>query len=140
MRNLNSVFEEAKLDEYSGVLDSKGAEARIVLAIKITRDRESGDVEILNTSKGGDYYKEISKDEYELFIKKGWRYGVYVLYLSNCRLKLNSIEIRINEHIQENIKTTLEMLQTRRKVILNNYAQVKNKLNQIKSNQNGKLF
>tara|TARA_R110002072_G_scaffold292149_1_gene460627 strand:+ start:41 stop:460 length:420 start_codon:yes stop_codon:yes gene_type:complete len=135
MRNLNSVFEEAKLDEYSGVLDSKGAEARIVLAIKITRDRESGDVEILNTSKGGDYYKEISKDEYELFIKKGWRYGVYVLYLSNCRLKLNSIEIRINEHIQENIKTTLEMLQTRRKVILNNYAQVKNKLNQINNEQ-----
>jgi|TARA_R110000796_G_scaffold77394_2_gene172810 hypothetical protein len=135
MRNLNSVFEEAKLDEYSGVLDSRGAEARIVLAIKITRDRESGDVEILNTSKGGDYYKEISKDEYELFIKKGWRYGVYVLYLSNCRLKLNSIEIRINEHIQENIKTTLEMLQTRRKVILNNYAQVKNKLNQINNEQ-----
>jgi len=135
MRNLNSVFEEAKLDEYSGVLDSKGAEARIVLAIKITRDRESGDVEILNTSKGGDYYKEISKDEYELFIKKGWRYGVYVLYLSNCRLKLNSIEIRINEHIQENIKTTLEMLQTRRKVILNNYAKVKNKLNQINNEQ-----
>ena len=135
MRNLNSVFEEAKLDEYSGVLDSKGAEARIVLAIKITRDRESGDVEILNTSKGGDYYKEISKDEYELFIKKGWRYGVYVLYLSNCRLKLNSIEIRINEHIQENIKTKLEMLQTRRKVILNNYAQVKNKLNQINNEQ-----
>ena len=83
----------------------------------------------------GDYYKEISKDEYELFIKKGWRYGVYVLYLSNCRLKLNSIEIRINEHIQENIKTTLEMLQTRRKVILNNYAQVKNKLNQINNEQ-----
>lgn len=135
MRNLNSVFEEAKLDEYSGVLDSKGAEARIVLAIKITRDRESGDVEILNTSKGGDYYKEISKDEYELFIKKGWRYGVYVLYLSNCRLKLNSIEIRINEHIQENIKTTLEMLQTRRKVILNNYSKVKNKLNQINNEQ-----
>ena len=135
MRNLNSVFEEAKLDEYSGVLDSKGAEARIVLAIKIIRDRESGDVEILNTSKGGDYYKEISKDEYELFIKKGWRYGVYVLYLSNCRLKLNSIEIRINEHIQENIKTTLEMLQTRRKVILNNYSKVKNKLNQINNEQ-----
>jgi hypothetical protein len=135
MRNLNSVFEEAKLDEYSGVLDSRGVEARIVLAIKITRDRESGDVEILNTSKGGDYYKEISKDEYELFIKKGWRYGVYVLYLSNCRLKLNSIEIRINEHIQESINTTLEMLQTRRKVILNNYAKVKNKLNQINNEQ-----
>jgi len=135
MRGLESVFEEAKLDEYSGVLDSRGAEARIVLAIKITRDRESGDVEILNTSKGGDYYKEISKDEYELFIKKGWRYGVYVLYLSNCRLKLNSIEIRINEHIQESINTTLEMLQTRRKVILNNYAKVKNKLNQINNEQ-----
>jgi hypothetical protein len=135
MRGLESVFEEAKLDEYSGVLDSRGVEARIVLAIKITRDRESGDVEILNTSKGGDYYKEISKDEYELFIKKGWRYGVYVLYLSNCRLKLNSIEIRINEHIQESINTTLEMLQTRRKVILNNYAKVKNKLNQINNEQ-----
>ncbi|GAG18294.1 unnamed protein product, partial [marine sediment metagenome] len=61
MRNLDEVFKEALLDDYGGVLDDKGVEARIVLTVKIVRDRESGLVEILNTAKGGEYYKEITE-------------------------------------------------------------------------------
>jgi len=135
MRNLDEVFEEALLDDYGGVLDDKGVEARIVLTVKIVRDRESGKVEILNTAKGGEYYKEITEDEYKIFTEKGWRYGVYVVYLSNCRLKLDMLEVRINEHMNDKVRNTIDALQERRKTILNNYTKIKIKLNQTQDEQ-----
>ena len=138
MRDLDSVFEEALLDEHTGVLDSKGVEARILLGVKIIRDRESGDVEILNTSKGGDYYQEISSKEYDVFKQKTWRHGVYVVYLSNCRLKLNFIEANISGYIKDsankkkpNSKERIEELQARRLSILKKYTEITNKLNQL---------
>ena len=139
MRDLDSVFEEALLDEHTGVLDSKGVEARILLGVKIIRDRESGDVEILNTSKGGDYYQEISSKEYDVFKQKTWRHGVYVVYLSNCRLKLNFIEANISGYIKDsankksttNSKERIAELQSKRLSILNKYTKITNKLNQL---------
>tara|TARA_R110000803_G_scaffold182456_2_gene244795 strand:+ start:485 stop:913 length:429 start_codon:yes stop_codon:yes gene_type:complete len=139
MRDLSLVFEEAILDDYTGVLDDSGVEARILLGVKIIRDRESGEVEILNTSKGGDYYQEISSKEYDVFKEKNWRHGVYVVYLSNCRLKLNFIDSNINEHIKEPVKKEsiqsnkikIEALQSRRLVILKKYTEITNKLNQL---------
>tara|TARA_R110001599_G_scaffold57897_1_gene159438 strand:+ start:1628 stop:2053 length:426 start_codon:yes stop_codon:yes gene_type:complete len=138
MRDLDSVFEEALLDGHTGVLDNKGVEARILLGIKIVRDRESGEVEILNTSKGGDYYQEISSKEYDVFKQKTWRHGVYVVYLSNCRLKLNFIEANISGHIKDsankknpNSKERIEELQARRLSILKKYTEITNKLNQL---------
>ena len=135
MRGLESVFEEALLDDYGGVLDDKGVEARIVLTVKIVRDRESGVIEILNTAKGGEYYKEITEDEYKIFREKGWRYGIYVVYLSNCRLKLDMLEVRINEHMNDKVRNTIDALQERRKTILNNYTKIKLKLNQTQDEQ-----
>tara|TARA_R110002167_G_scaffold18288_2_gene68753 strand:+ start:106 stop:531 length:426 start_codon:yes stop_codon:yes gene_type:complete len=138
MRDLDSVFEEALLDGHTGVLDNKGVEARILLGIKIVRDRESGEVEILNTSKGGDYYQEISSKEYDVFKQKTWRHGVYVVYLSNCRLKLNFIEANISGYIKDsankknpNSKERIEELQARRLSILKKYTEITNKLNQL---------
>lgn len=138
MCDLDSVFKEALLDEHTGVLDSKGVEARILLGVKIIRDRESGEVEILNTSKGGDYYQEISSKEYDVFKQKTWRHGVYVVYLSNCRLKLNFIEANISGYIKDsankknpNSKERIEELQARRLSILKKYTEITNKLNQL---------
>ena len=120
------------------MLDSRGVEARILLGVKIIRDRESGEVEILNTSKGGDYYQEISSKEYDVFKQKTWRHGVYVVYLSNCRLKLKFIEANISGHIKDsankknpNSKERIEELQARRLSILKKYTEITNKLNQL---------
>ena len=85
MRGLDDVFRDALEDEFGANLDTKTSEARLVFGVKILRDKDSGDVEILNTTKGGDYYEEISLDEYKNFFKKGWRYGVYLVSLSNYR-------------------------------------------------------
>ena len=139
MRDLGLVFEEALLDEYAAILDSRGVEARLLLGIKIDRDRESGEVEILNTSKSGEYYQEISPKEYDVFKQNTWRYGVYVVYLSNCRLKLSFIEANINNCLKESIniedtpssKARIVTLQARRLSILKKYTEITNKLNNL---------
>lgn len=129
MRNLEDVFKEALDDDYAGILDDHYVESRIVFGIKISRDRECGDIEILNTSKGGDYYEEISNDEYEVFLGKGWRRGVYVVSLSNYRRKLDAIEFKINNAIQRSAtKKEIDNWQDRRKTVMKQYTKITNKL------------
>lgn len=130
MRTLNDVFNEAKDDTFCATLDTKHVEARLVFGVKIVRDRESGVVEIFNTQKGGDFYQEIDVDEYDYFLEKSWRFGVYRVSLSNYRRKLNNIEESIKEVINDKqTKKQLQSLQTRRLNILNNYTKITSKLN-----------
>ena len=130
MRTLNDVFNEAKDDSYCAVLDTKEVEGRLVFGVKIIRDRESGEVEILNTQKGGDFYQEIDIDEYDYFLKKSWRFGVYRVSLSNYRRKLSNIEASIKDVIDtKQSKKQLDSLQTRRLNIMNRYTKITSKLN-----------
>ena len=113
MRTLNDVFNEAKEDSYCAVLDTKYVEARLVFGVKIVRDRESGEVEILNTQRGGDFYQEIDVDEYDYFLQKSWRFGVYRVSLSNYRRKLSNVEASIKDVIDtKQSKKQLESLQS----------------------------
>jgi len=130
MRTLNDVFNEAKEDSYCAVLDTKYVEARLVFGVKIVRDRESGEVEILNTQRGGDFYQEIDVDEYDYFLQKSWRFGVYRVSLSNYRRKLSNVEASIKDVIDtKQSKKQLESLQTRRLKIMNRYTKITSKLN-----------
>ena len=101
MRTLNDVFNEAKEDTFSATLDTKYVEARLVFGVKIVRDRETGVVEIFNTQKGGDFYQEIDVDEYDYFLEKSWRFGVYRVSLSNYSRKLINVEASIKDVINE---------------------------------------
>ena len=130
MRGLDDVFRDALEDEFGANLDTKTSEARLVFGVKIQRDKESGDVEILNTTKGGDYYEEISLDEYKNFFKKGWRYGVYLVSLSNYRRKLDLIESKIADLIlAKSSQGNITHLQNRRTKIMQRYTQISKKLN-----------
>ncbi len=130
MRTLNDVFNEAKEDSYCAVLDTKYVEARLVFGVKIVRDRESGEVEILNTQRGGDFYQEIDVDEYDYFLQKSWRFGVYRVSLSNYRRKLSNVEASIKDVIDtKQSKKQLESLQSRRLKIMNRYTKITSKLN-----------
>ncbi len=130
MRTLNDVFNEAKEDSYCAVLDTKYVEARLVFGVKVVRDKESGDVEILNTQRGGDFYQEIDVDEYDYFLQKSWRFGVYRVSLSNYRRKLSNVEASIKDVIDtKQSKKQLESLQLRRLKIMNRYTKINSKLN-----------
>ncbi len=130
MRSLEDIFKEALNDSYSAILDTPYVEARLVFGVKIVRDRESGLIEILNTTRGGDYYKEITQKEYQEFYVTGWRYGVYDVSLSNYRRKLDMIDYNVNEAIANLAsKKEIEGYHIRRKNIMNRYAKISNKLN-----------
>jgi hypothetical protein len=110
----------------------------MLYGVKILQDKVTEQIRIYNTTKGGDYYAEITENEYEEFYKNGWRIGVYVLSLSNYRRKLTIVNDRIQAEISKKRtnKKTLSSLQASKKRILNNYSKFSKKLNQIKNKSN----
>jgi len=132
MYSLEYIFQESVKDFESAILDSLDYEARLLRGIKIVKDNETGEVVIFNTTKGGDYYKEIEDGEYNLFLENGWKIAVYVISLSNYRRKLVSIEQRIKEELRgrKNAKS-IKMSKSRRLAILKNFSEVSNKLKEL---------
>jgi len=133
MYSLEDIYKQAEKDRVAISLNGKGYESKMVYGIKIIRDNTTGQVQILNTMIGGDYYCNITKKDYETFLKKGWRYGVYVLSLSNYRTKLDLIERKIQKELTgRKSKKQLGILKTQREQVLSKYSQLNYKLNQIK--------
>tara|TARA_R110000868_G_scaffold9795_1_gene48199 strand:- start:5807 stop:6238 length:432 start_codon:yes stop_codon:yes gene_type:complete len=134
--NLNEIFQQALKDDYAASLNGNGYHSMLVYGIKIVKDTEKGTVEILNTMANGNYYKPVSTEELELFLKKGWRYAVYIISLSNYRTKLDKIELRIKDEISgKNSLKLIQHLKSQRENVLEKYIKINYKLNQIKNGE-----
>jgi hypothetical protein len=96
---MEQVFKQASLDGLSTRLTTPVSESYIYKGVKIIKDEDG--IRVLNTKFNGDYYQEVTKDEYAIFEKNGWRVGCYLVATSNNRKALNMI----SEKIQEEIKT-----------------------------------
>jgi len=130
--NLIDIFEQAEQDDYAIKVDGKGYKSRLVYGIKISKDDETDEVVIENTLASGNYYKLITPEEQEVFLDNGWRYGVYVLSLSNYRAKLDKIEHLIKEEVNgKNSKKTVDNYRAQRERILNKYSEIKRKFNSL---------
>lgn len=133
MYSLEEVYQQAEDDHVAISLDGRGYESRMIYGIKIVRDNMTKQVQILNTMIGGNYYSNITEKDYETFLKKGWRYGVYVLSLSNYRTKLDLIERKIQKELTgRKSQKQLGILKTKREQVLLKYSELNYKLNQIK--------
>ena len=131
MYSLEEVYQQAEDDHVAISLDGRGYESRMIYGIKIVRDNMTKQVQILNTMIGGNYYSNITEKDYETFLKKGWRYGVYVLSLSNYRTKLDLIERRIQKELTgRKSQKQLGILKTKREQVLLKYSELNYKLNQ----------
>tara|TARA_R110001592_G_scaffold15116_4_gene66444 strand:- start:1550 stop:1948 length:399 start_codon:yes stop_codon:yes gene_type:complete len=130
---MDEVFEESLDDGFAGNLDGEGYQARIVYGAKISRDNETGEIEIYNVTRGGEMYLPLSDYEKEYFLEKGWRYGVYMMFLHNNRLKLDVIERSIRMEVNTvNNAAALKGLRSKRNKILEKYNNVNNLLKLIK--------
>jgi len=96
---LIDVWNQAKEDCFTATLDGEGYEARILYGCKISKDNDTNMVQLQNTSRGGEWYLQLDPDEIEIFLKMGWRIGIYMLSLSNYRLKLDRIEMLIKMEV-----------------------------------------
>lgn len=131
--SLDDIYNQASKDHLRVNLDGRGYTSFMVLGVKIIKDNDTSKIQILNTMRGGDYYSNLSEKELNIFHKKGWRYGVFVLSLSNYRTKLDLIEKKIQQELttRKSIKQ-LRLLKSKREQILSKYSELNYKLNQIK--------
>jgi hypothetical protein len=102
----------------------------INMGVKIQQFNER--IEILNTTKGGSYYKECNDDEYSYFIENGWKIGCVKLSIQNCLYKLKLIENKIKTEVntRKNDKH-IKNLKNKRELALCKHAELKLKLKSI---------
>lgn len=129
---IQKLWEQAENDKFAANLDGVGYQARLVYGTKISRDNNTGEVELFNVAVNGDYYQKLTEKEVNTFLAGGWRYGVYVLSLSNNRTRLDSIEKSIRREVNgEARESTLRNLRTRRQTIVEKYNKMNLLLNQL---------
>jgi sRNA-binding regulator protein Hfq len=137
MYSLEEVFNQSNEDRYAARLNGVGYISNTLYGVKIIRDNITLDVEILHAQFSEGYYAELTEDQVKIFLDNGWRYGVFVVALSNYCLKLDSIENKIKDAMsRRGSKKLVQMLKDRRDEVLKKYTEINNKLNKIKNDNN----
>ncbi len=137
MYSLEEVFNQSNKDRYAARLNGVGYISNTLYGVKIIRDNITSDVEILHAQFSEGYYAELTEDQVKIFLDNGWRYGVFVVALSNYCLKLDSIENKIKDAMsRRGSKKLVQMLKDRREEVLKKYTEINNKLNKIKNDRN----
>jgi hypothetical protein len=118
---MEQVFKQASLDGISTRLTTPVSESYIYKGVKIIKDEDG--IRVLNTKFNGDYYQEVTNEEYAIFEKNGWRTGCYLVATSNNRKALNIISEKIQEEIKtmKNLKR-YNMLVRYREVVINRFV------------------
>jgi hypothetical protein len=120
------IFDEAYNDEMIVRLTTPTSISLIFRGIKV--ENTDGDIRILNMNRGGDFYKEITPEQYKVFFKKGFRGGVYDVCLDNYKRALDMLSVKIrNEVSSRNNVKHYEALKEYRNTIMNKINEV-NKL------------
>lgn len=128
--DLEKVFKQARSEYGSVNIDGDGYQACVYLGVKITRDDMTGEIKIYDPQKSINYYVEIDKGLYSLFINKGWLGAVIDITLSKYKEKLERIKESIAREMNGNQSPKrLRVLKEMREQILKKYYKLTQKLN-----------
>ena len=136
MYSLDEIFEIASNDTYASKIDTNTYESSMLYGIKIVKDKTTSEIQIFNTH--GDHYKEIDTESYKIFLSNGWRYGVYVLSLSNyCANidRLSQLLIYQSSLGSKMSKKSIVAIMEDRDHLMEKKMEVTIKFNNLKSNQ-----
>jgi hypothetical protein len=124
------VFKQARSEYGSVNIDGDGYQACVYLGVKITKDDMTGEIKIYDPQKSVNYYVEIDKSLYSLFINKGWLGAVIDITLSKYKEKLEIIKESIAREMNGNQSPKrLRVLKEMREQILKKYYKLTQKLN-----------
>jgi hypothetical protein len=114
---INEIWKEAKRHRVTLPEQVRG-EYILYKGIKILN--VSGAITILNTKKGGGFYKEITRFEYESFFRNGFKKGVAMIVLTNIAASLHKLNTDIMDEVSErrNPKRYATLLNKRDKLII----------------------
>ena len=130
MFTLNDILSQA-LNQHKTILSEQPTGCNVInMGVKIQQFNER--IEILNTTKGGSYYKECNDNEYSYFIENGWKIGCVKLSIQNCLYKLKLIENKIKTEVntRKNDKH-IQNLKNKRELALCKHAELQLKLKSI---------
>ena len=130
MYSLEEIWAQAIGD--ASAVRQRVPKGELIIGSGVRIQRFGDRIEMLNMNKGGDYYKILDEDEYNIFYHGGWKRGSVNLSISNCLFKLGLIEDKIKTEVntRKNDKH-IQNLKNRRENILNKYTKLKQKLNQL---------
>lgn len=134
---LEDVFNQAMNHRATAV--SKGEKEHFGLwhGVKISKDIHTNNINIYNTTIGGDYYMEISRMEYESFINNGWIGGVCTVRVNNCERKINNVNANIQNLMNKKSFSHKKYHGYKKARIrhMSNYAEVLKEINNLIKNQ-----
>lgn len=123
------IFEEAYNDGLSVRVTKPDSISLIYRGVKV--ENVDGNIRVLNMNRGGDFYKEVTPEQYEVFFEKGFRKGVYDVCLDNYKRALDTLSLKIrNEVSKRNNVKHYEALKEYRNTIMNKI----NEVNKLKCN------
>ena len=126
--SLEDIYQQGMEDFGAGHTSFGGKQGIIKLGVLLYK-YPSGSIEILNTTRGGDYFQELTPEEYQHFFDHGWKKGVLLTSLGNYQRKLNIIEGRIQSEMnsRKNDKY-IKRLKNSREKIMKKYSERKQQL------------
>jgi hypothetical protein len=76
--SLKDIYAQALQDTYALALDGDGYDSRMVYGTKIIKDLLNGEIQILNTARGGDYYSHLTPEQLNNFLVGGMEFLSYL--------------------------------------------------------------
>lgn len=134
MLTLNQIFDIAILDNYALRYNGNGYIAVTLYSVKIIKDLATDEVRIYSQGKSDVWYTEVTEKELDNFKNKGWRYGVYVLSLSNFSLKHSKLctMLELYKLSKKKGKSSIAFLENEIRMVEEKQKEITIKLNKIK--------
>ena len=127
-KDLQEVFDQAIKIQGCINLDGNGYQACIYLGVKISRDDLTKQVKIYDPQKRLNYYVEVDKGLYKLFLDKGWKDAVIQITLEKYKQKLEKVKESISKEMNANQSPKrLRLLKEMREQILKKYYKLTQK-------------
>lgn len=120
---LEEVWNQAKWHHSSARINTAKSESRIYKGIKI--ENEEGTIKIYNTKVNGDFYREVSKEQYQFFIDNGYLKGVHNVCLFNYERSLDLLQDKIRDELgNRNNQKHYQSLKVMRENLMNKYTKI----------------
>lgn len=117
------IFNQAYNDRLGVRITTPDSVSVIYRGVKV--ENKDGKIRVLNMALNGDFYMEITKEQYKVFYNKGFREGVYNVCSANYKRTLDMLSKKIrNEVASRNNVKHYEALKEYRTTIMNKVTEL----------------
>ena len=130
MYTLQEVFAQAMASSNIDITEVPNGYSVIHQGMKIQMFTDR--IEILDMNRGGDYYKVIEDQHYEVFYEYGWEVACLHMVIINCLHKLELVEQKIKSEVNTRKNDRhIHKLKNKRESLMTKSTSDRKKLNSL---------